>query len=268
MAKAKAKLNITTPHDTEHANAIIYGASGAGKTRLLGTAVDCEQTSPALLLDFESGTRTLRGVKIDVIRPQSWREIQDIYDFFIHDNKKYQSVLLDSVTEIQKKYSLGVIMDEMGGDELSHADLGKNEAPNRKDWNRTNLQMSKLIRSFRDLAYNPKQDCRVHVFFSALESYREKKDLMCPTLSGALGEDCGAMVDFLFRLSRQNIVKENKDGEEVKILKRFLLTDSHINEDGILYMGKNRGKGMPKGIWEPTMSKLIECIQNEGGGEK
>lgn len=259
--KKRTKLNITRPADTNHLNAIIYGASNAGKTFLLGTASACPEMSPALYLDFENGTRTLAGVDIDVIRPQSWTEIQEIYQYLLHENNgKYKSVLLDSLTEIQKKFSLGTIMGELTDDASEYVDLGEVAVPDRKDWNKTGNQMRKVIRSFRDLAYLPDKDSRVHVVFSALESYREKKDLMCPSLIGALSEDCGAMVDFLFRLSRQ--VSDQPEEEELEnaVARRHLLTDDHISEDGIQYLGKHRGSVMPKSIWNPTMQKIIDAI--------
>lgn len=152
-------------------------------------------------------------------------------------------------------------MGEMEDDRFVYADLGRAEAPNRKDWNRTSDQMRKVIRSFRDLAYVPDENRRVHVIFTALERYQEKKDLICPSISGTLGEDCGAMVDFLFRLSRQNVIQETDDGEDVRVLRRYLLTDDYVNEEGTLYMGKNRGRDLIKGIWDPTVSSIIESLK-------
>ena len=155
-------------------------------------------------------------------------------------------------------------MGEMEDDRVAYTDLGRVEAPTRRDWGKTGDQMRKVIRSFRDLAYNPDLKKRVHVIFTALEKHQEKKNLMCPSMIGTLGEDCGAFLDFMLRLSRQNIITENKDGEETTILRRYLLTDDYVDEDGTLYLGKNRGRDMPKGIWDPDMTKLIDCIK---GGE-
>ena len=247
-------LQVERPAQSEHINMILYGDSGSGKTHFLGTAQACKETSPSIILDFEMGTRSLSGVEIDVVRPGSWKEIQDIYEYLRFDKHKYKSVSLDSVTEIQKKFSLGAILGDV---EDGRVDLGQTVAPGIKDWLRTGDQMRKLIRAFRDLAYNAEKERRVHVFMTALERINDKRQIISPQLYGSLGEECGAIVDFLVRLSRET--QMTTEGEEV--VRRHLLTDDHINSDEVKVMGKNRGSLLPKGIWEPTVTKIMDLLK-------
>jgi hypothetical protein len=246
---------IERPDQSEHLNMILYGDSGVGKTYLLGTSNDCPETSPSLLIDFEKGTRTLHGRDIDIFRPDTWSEIQDVLEFFMFENDKYKSVLLDSATEVQKKFSMGSILGYFDG---PAPDLGSTVAPSIKDWNRTGDQMRRLIRGFRDLAYLSDRSKRVHVVITCLERMNDKRQLVSPQLSGALGEECGALVDFLMRLSKQRTIDEDETVE-----RRYLLTSDHINEDGIKYLGKSRGTSLPKGIWEPNMTKIMSHLNGE-----
>ena len=270
MAKAKTKgktsgeipFGVESPEHSEHLNMIIYGDTGAGKTHLCGTAQDFAETSPTLLIDFEGGTRTLYGREIDITRPKTWKEIQAIYEYFIHDNDKYECVVIDPLTEAQKRHSMGNIMDEMDGD--YYADLERAEAPTRQDWLRSGEQMRKLIRAFRDLAYLKNKERRVHVIMTALERFDEKKQTVCPQLPGALGLECGAMVDILVRLSRQQV--ENDEGESS--IRRHLLTDDYIDDVGTKYLAKNRGNRLGLHMWNPTVEKILGVWKREDINDK
>lgn len=254
------------PSESNHLNLLIYGESGSGKTHLAGTAADCVDTSPPLYIDLESGTRTLHGKDIDVVRPRAWREVQQIYEFLLHENTKYRSVVMDSVTEIQKRQSMGVILGEITEDpEDGYIDLGKTPLATRGDWSRTGEQTRKVIRAFRDLAYLTDKDRRIHVIFLALEKYNEKEKLFSPQLPGVLGKECGALLDIITRLSRQNKVISEEGAENKEVLMRFLLTDDHVNEEGVRFMAKNRGSRLPKGIWEPNIDSILKFWRVESG---
>jgi hypothetical protein len=237
-------------------NIILYGASGAGKTALAGSAQECEATSPVLFIDVDSGTATLQGKDIDIVRPRSWKDIQKIYEFLLTENTHYKAVIIDSLSEMQKKFSMGTILGEIkdGGD--SYNDLGSTPVPTRQDWMKTGDQMRKLIRAFRDLAYNEREDGRVHVIMIALEKSDEKRKMVCPSLPGTLGTDCGAFVDVLARLSRSAVDEEDEEGNTVSVTHRILLTDTYVDEDGISYLAKDRSSKLDV-IWDPTMEDIM-----------
>ena len=243
-------------------NVIIYGDSGAGKTQLAGSAQDCEATSPVLFIDVDSGTSTLAGKEIDVVRPRTWHDIQTIYEFLRDENAYYKCVIIDSLSEMQKKFSMGTILGEIkeGGD--SYNDLGSTPVPTRQDWMKTGDQMRKLIRAFRDLAYLEDEDRRIHVIMIALEKSDEKRKVICPQLPGTLGNECGAFVDILARLSKQNIEEEQEDGTNAMVTHRILLTEDYINDLDMRYMGKDRSSKIGT-VWDPTMQDIMEAFQSE-----
>jgi len=247
-------VDIERPEDSSHINMIIYGESGSGKTYLGGTAQDCEDASPVLYIDFEGGTETLRGKPIDIVRPKNWIDIQNIYDFLVNENDKYRSVVIDSLTELQKKLSMGSILGELGPDTDRYLHLERAIAPTISDWLRSGEQMRKVMRAFRDLAYLSDRDRRVHVVMLAQEKADDKKGVVCPSLPGALGVDCGAMVDILARLSRRTITDD--DGNTTT--RSHLLTDVYTDQLDVRYLAKNRGGRLPLSIWDPTIEKILE----------
>lgn len=256
--EVKLPFAVELPEDTDFTNSIIYGDTGSGKTHLLGTANECEATSPMLLIDVEGGTKTLRGMEIDVVRPLSWKEIQDVYNFLRHDNHKYRSVGVDSLTELQKKYSLGTIMGDIKEGESDYADLGGTVVPTRQDWLKTGDQMRKFIRAFKELSYIKTGGDRIHVFMTCLEKYDEKKSVTSPLFSGQLAFESGAYVDMLARLSNISVMEDGAEGEEARpVSRRHLLVDAYTNADGMKYLAKNRGS-VVKQIWDPTIQKIIE----------
>lgn len=260
MAKIVKELPFTVelPENSEHLNMIIYGDTGTGKTYLCGSALDFEGSSPTLFIDFEGGTKTLHGRKIDVVRPKNWKEIQTIYEYLYHDNEKYKSVVIDSLTELQKKFSMGAIMGQFDEDNNNYADLENSVAPTRQDWLRSGEQMRKTIRAFRDLAYLQETSRRVHVIMTALEKYDEKKRIICPSLPGSLAYECGALVDIFARLSKQAVTVINPETKEEKVItRRHLLTEEHVDETDLKYTAKNRGGRLGKQMWDPTIAKIL-----------
>jgi len=249
-------IRVERPQASRFLNIILYGDSGAGKTWLAGTAQECEATSPVLFIDVDSGMATLAGREIDVVRPRSWGEIQQVYDFLLHENTYYKCVVIDSLTEIQRKFSMGTILGEISKDADHYNDLGATIVPTRQDWMKTGDQMRKLIRAFRDLAYLEDEPRRVHVVMVALEKYDEKRKVICPQLSGTLGNECGAFVDVLARLSRQSVTVE-RDGEEVVEVHRHLLLDDYINDIDVRHMGKDRSGRLGLFLWNPTICDIV-----------
>lgn len=245
------RIKLEQADETHHLNALIYGATGVGKTLLCGTAELYEPTSPALHVDFEGGSLTLEHIDVDVTRPRSWEDLQEIYDYFRFDNDHYRCILIDSLTEVQRFLSMGTILGEVSGS-AGYDDLGSVITPTRQDWLQTSEQMRKFIRAFRDLAYLPDRERRVHVVMTALERQHEETNTVAPEMPGRLSLDAGAFVDILARLT---IVRPQ--GEETVSQRRYLLASEYTDNRGITYLAKNRGGRLGKGVWDPTMEELV-----------
>ena len=260
---------IQRPEDTDFVNGIVYGDTGSGKTYLLGTAIEYDETFPFLLIDVEGGTKTLRGKKVDVVRPASWKELQEIYNFFRHDNHKYKALGIDSLTELQKKYSLGHILGDLREEE-DYTNLADTIVPTRQDWLKTGDQMRKFIRAFKGLSYlrggNDSGD-PIHVFMTCLEKIDEKKNIIGPMFSGQLALESGAYVDVLARLSAISVEEDDGDGNPIIVTKRHLLIDAYVTEEGVRYLAKNRGSSRRQ-IWNPTIEEIVKIGRERKEGSQ
>jgi len=258
MSKDSNKLSlpvpVQAPEHTNHLNMLLYGETGVGKTYLIGSSQEVEDMFPMLLIDVEGGTLSIEGRDVDVVRPQSWADMQGIYDFLRNGDHKYKSVAVDSLTEVQQKLSIGTItgeIDDAGG----FKNLGRTPQMDPGQWGDTNNQMLKVTRAFRDLAYLPDEDRRLHVILTSLEKEDKKKSIVCPDLSGKAGVGVGGLVDILARLT----VVAVEDAETKKVtMERFLLLDRHESETGLVYQAKNRGNRLGRGMWNPTMLELVD----------
>lgn len=255
---------LVQPDDHHHLNAIIYGDTGVGKTQLAGSASDFEVMSPVLMIDVEGGSLTLSGKKIDIFRPEGWQDMQEVYNVLRNEDHGYQTVVIDSLTEIQRKLSLGFIMGELEEGADGYHDLSRTTPPDRQDWLRTGEQMRKFIRAFRDLAWQAREDRRVHVIMTALEKMDEKRRLICPEMPGKLGTGSGAFVDILGRLSVVPVEDDEGNVEE----RRHLLVTGYEDSRGTRYLAKNRGGRLGRQVWDPTAEKVFGVWMDDSDPEE
>lgn len=206
-------------------NFMVYGESGAGKTLLAGTAAFVEELSPVLFLDVEGGTMTLSQLDstadVDVVRVLKWRTMQDIYDELYRGKHPYKTVVIDSLTEMQK-LAMGEILGY--GKDL---DPG-GQIPEFKDWSLNTEQMRRLVRAFRDLEMNTIFTCL------AMEQEHPRKkgvSIKKPALTKKLAEEIPAFFDVLFYLYAAEVSGVNQ---------RYMQTDKN---DRIV--AKCRVQGIP-----------------------
>lgn len=210
-------------------NLMIYGDSGSGKTLLAGTAAFVKELSPVLFVDVEGGTLTLshfgEDADIDVVRVEEWRHMQKVYDELYAGKHPYKTVVIDSLTEMQKLAMSSVLGSGQTIDAVGNI-------PEFKDWNINTEQMRRLVRAFRDLKMNSIFTC---LSMEQQDPRRESVVIKKPALTKKLANEIPAFFDVLFYLW----VKENKNGPNT----RHLQTDK---TDRIV--AKCRVQGVPESI--------------------
>lgn len=244
-------------------NSIFYGVTGAGKTTFLGSAQECEWTSPILIMDILGGMRSLAGMGIEITRPTSFAEIQDIYNFLRHDNRKYRSVGIDSITGLQRKLSMGEIIGELDP-EGAYSNLANYTPADQYDWLGSGEQMRRFVRAFHDLAYLPDEERRLHVIITALEKHDLERGIICPSLPGVLGPEIGASVDIMARLTVQHVgiegEEDEEDEEELERYRHLQFREQRDAQTGLRVLAKVRvppTRTFPDEMWQPTMNKLV-----------
>lgn len=226
-------------------NMLIYGHSGAGKTRLAGSADAVPELRRVLFIDVEGGTLTLRNTpynEIEVVRVKSWQEMEDVYNELNNVSKHhYNTVIIDSLTEIQKMSMDRIMRRLVEENEDRDADV-----PGVREWNINIEQTRKYVRKFRDLPVN--------TIFTALEhsekNMRTGAILRKPSLSGKVKDEVAAFLDIVVYLYTKEVGDENK---------RMLLTGQTADT-----VAKDRSNQLPMIIENPTMAVIYEHLQMKG----
>lgn len=236
-------LRVETVAETEPwINALFYGFSSAGKTRLAGSAAAVKAMSPVLMIDMEGGQLTLRDTYPEVrrVRAKTWDDLQSVYNE-LYQNMTYKTVIMDSLTETQKFGMYNIMLDVVKEDEERDPDI-----PSIREWGKNIEQTRKMIRAFRDLP--------CHTIFTCLNAEeKDKKSGLAmnrPSLSGKLKDEAAAFVDLVGYL----YIKANDEGELGRKM-LFQSTDTTI--------AKDRSNKLPQVMEEPTMQKIYDIVLNE-----
>lgn len=246
MPNAIPTLHLTTPDQIRKLNALFYGPTGNGKTRLLGTAQDDPRTSPMLFVDFEGGTSTLAGKDIDIQRILKWEDFDDVVNFLRFSDHKYKSVGVDSVSE-SHVFSLLQLLD-------SDRRRAIPDLLEQGDYGIALVQMRRLFRRFRDLP----------IHFMATSLVKDDVDpaigkVYKPALVGALADEAPGIFDIVSYLGTAQL----KDTDEVTRLHRVLVLQNYP-----AYRVKSRVPealipNFPDELIDPTITQLLDALKIE-----
>lgn len=229
------KVNTRAPY----LNILLFGDSGVGKTHLAGSADACPDLRPVLMIDFEGGTESLvrNYPEVDQVRVTSWDEMQAVYDELHRGQHGYSTVILDSLTEIQK-FNMYSIMEELIADKPDR----EIDVPSMREWGRNLEQMRKFVRAFRDLKMN--------TIFTALkkEDKNEKTGMVTtlPSLSGKLAGEVAAFLDIVGYYYVKPV-----DGEDARLL---------LTKKTETIVAKDRTGQLPIVMQNPDMQTIFDHI--------
>jgi hypothetical protein len=223
---------------------LIYGEPGVGKTRAAGSADAVEALSPVLFVDIEGGTYSLRKAfpNVQRVRVQSMDEMQRVYDQ-LRRGTNYKTVVLDSLTEIQK-FSMDKIMEAAHAKDPDKIDI---DAPQLQQWGRNTEQTRRLIRAFRDLP--------MHVIATAL--VHEERDprsniiIKRPFFQGQLRQQAPGFFDLVLYMYK---TVSSRNGETT--VKRLMLT---MGTDTCV--AKDRSDTLPPVITDPDIQTIFNYTQ-------
>lgn len=187
------KVGAQTPEQViKFFNFLVYGDPGTGKTTLAGTAQDHKETSPVLILDSEGGTASLRGKAIDVVpirrilptKEEPNNSLMGIYKLLEADPGYYKTIVIDSLTELQKQ-DMQDIMTELV---TRRKDLDP-DVPSQREWGKSIQHTRNIVRKFRDLPY--------HVIFTALAASKSDSEGTMEIFPSFPGKLAGEVPGFL-----------------------------------------------------------------------
>lgn len=241
-------LGVTSPDQIEYLNLLVYGEPGAGKTYLAGTAQDHPKTSPMLVLDVEGGTTTLRHRNdIDVIQVRSIQQVIDAHNKLKTENDGYyKTVVIDSLTELQKLDMAG-IMKELT-DRRPDRDP---DVPDVREWGKTGTHMRQIVRAFRDLPMN--------TILTALADPQKDSSgtvVLYPSVPGKMRTELAGFFDVVGYL----YARPDEEQEEINRIIQFTGTQRVIAKDRTATLGHF--------IENPTIPMMFDLIHGNGKGKK
>ena len=230
-------------------NLIVYGESGVGKTRFAGSATVVPDLAPVLFIDVEGGELTLAHSypQAEVVRVQTWQQMQDIYDEVYRGDSGYKTIVIDSLTELQKFNMYGIM------DELLIAEPNRDpDIPGMREWGKSTEQIRRFVRAYRDLPVN--------TIFTALtkgeRNARTGVTTLRPSLSGKLAGEVPGFVDIVLYM----YVKRVED--QILRLLSSTSTDEIVAKDRSGKLPPVFGKDEP-----PTMESVLNFIQGSSQKE-
>jgi hypothetical protein len=220
-------------------NLMVYGRAGIGKTVLAGSAAEVEEMSPVLFVDVEGGTLSLnrRFPQIEVIRVQTWTEMINLYGELYAGNHGYRTVVVDSLTEVQK-FSMLNIMGEVIREDPSRDP----EVPSIREWGKNGEQTRRFVRGFRDLPIN--------TIFTCLDmqdrNQKTGKTVTKPSLNGKLSTEVAGFLDVVLYYYPKDV-----DGENVRCV---------LSAGTEEIVAKDRSDGLPAVLPNPTMAEILRLM--------
>lgn len=253
---------------------IVYGEYGVGKTTLVASADDIPAMRDVLMINVEAGDMAVQHrSRMDVITPTSFDQFSKVHKYLrnhckyrdedteeakqqllklerylkgddsIQEPKRYNTVIIDSLSEVQK-----LSMYKLLGINLESYNLSQvPESPEYKEWNIDTEMIRLLMRLFRNLPMNV-----LAVAGPRTDQDNKKRIIYSPGLSKALSKEVQGFVDFV-----GFYVAGRTEGGSYK--RRLWLNP------GDTFAAKNRFRNFDEDFIDaPTMRDLWDIIQEYG----
>ena len=251
VASRVAKKIMLASERPQRFRVLIYGRSGAGKTRLA-----CTAPNPLLIDINEEGWDSVRKEphNPNTIEVKFWSELTDIYWFLQEGDHAFDSVILDGLTAMQDLAVRFVLGDETSRDASRDPDM-----MDRRLWGKVGELMKTQITNYRNLPMN--------VIYTATERKTAVGDeddeqeiyigpALTPAAAGA-AERAVPLIGYLHK--RQVNVKRKGQKKRERIVRRRLLIDDPADR----YQTKDRYHFGAPYIDAPDISQMIEFISKE-----
>jgi hypothetical protein len=253
---------------------LLYGVAGSTKTRTAATACLDERTAPVLWLDQGGNPVSIRGfAKLpDIIRVSKLADFNPIYAWLaagqppkdpivealgLQTDKPYKTVVVDGLTGVQRM-SFAVV--------LGSTNQGPSDIPPAMEFS----HHGKVLGQMQNFGYSFFYKLPMHVIMTALE--QEKQDdkvggfrygpLIWGQSAGELPGQAQAVARMLHIERVDNKVKQALREVPEKVDSVAVFTP------GPNYVAKDQYGGLPAMMYNPSVTKILDCIEKfvQSGG--
>jgi hypothetical protein len=239
-------IRVISPDEASFLKAMIFGPEGGGKTHLIGTAQLDPRTSPLVVIDFEGGRQTLRGLPgVKVIPITESADLEAVIKYLRKNEKGFKSVAIDSLTEVNISSLLWSLDD-------TSFNRDDEDALTMRDYGKVLIQIRRFMRHLKNLP--------MHVFYIAGQEEVKApkgKTVFKPMFEGSLAKEAPYIPDVVAHLSMEEY-EVTVDGVKRKRRRRVLLLRD-IPEYGIK-VRTPWGVQAPATIENPTVGKLLDAV--------
>jgi hypothetical protein len=213
---------------------LIHADAKIGKTTLAATS-----PVPILVIDAEGGWKFL-PIRMTEWNPmdgppplydgtwdachvtlRTWEELLQIYQWLDYGQHNFRSVVLDSITELQRK-----LKSNLRGEEVMRI----------QDWGDLLVKMDTKITGFRDLTLHPRNPVQVVVFIA--ESRANSKGKMIPSMQGQISTSLPYRVDVVGYLFTQDLPNDAGQYDGTNKVRRLLVSPNDQFEAGERVQGR------------------------------
>ena len=222
-----------TNEEEYHRLLFVYGEQGAGKTHLLGTAIDAKKKILVLDGDLE-GRETLEDLPIDAVGMDSMDTFEEFMDFLIREGyKDYDVIAIDTLSSLQI-----TIMEDL-----------ESTGQGQDVWRRADIARNLVVGKLRELRKRP-----VMLIVTAHEQRKFRKasgtsdpilDQVLPKLFPSVWEGVNTITSAVGRLTKG-------ESDEVKSILDFRRRP--------VFMAKDRTGKLPRTLENPTIGAVLEAF--------
>lgn len=241
----------------ESLSILAYGPAGGGKTTLGLTG-----PKPILLLDAETASRFIpksRKIAWDpmkdsppvydgtweicVVKIKNWATAQKTLEYIRSDNHPFQTVMIDSISEIQIKAK----------DEI------KKRGPFQlQDWGVLGQNMGSFLRDLRDISASDESKIRVCYLISTAKEYSSGENqprIWKPFLEGSTANIVPYLFDMTAYIYLEEVLVNQANPTQGTQIQQVFFTGSHPTIEA-----KSRPPGVPPQLTGITLEGLLNGV--------
>ncbi len=252
---------------------VFYGQSGTGKTTLAATF-----PGPILLCDVrDRGTDSVVGIEdLDVTEIESWEDLERVYWFLKKNPKKYRTVVIDTMSQLQQL----VVEDTLAEKGKDAEEAGGWGTMTQREWGDVASRIKPMIINLRDLPMDVIFIAQHRVFnLPSEEDEQTKTTVLAPEVGPALMPSVGKFLNAAVSVIGNTFIRERVEERKRMVkprnskLKPKEVIDEvrHIeyclrvgpNPTYVTKVRKGRSIQLPDVIIDPTHEKIVNILRGK-----